>query len=226
MKKKLSAAMMFMAAIALLNGCGQKSDEQKSDVQVQTQEEQVVSDNEAVTLPELSENRPMAYPPCVMIDGIVYQDTGYVSSMLGCGVMDGEITSEVDGTQLPAENDQSNFGTGYAYQRGRENYVIVMMDGEPEIFQNIEMERDGSIPPEVLHFNGEVKEIGDENLLVTYLSTADGFMELSDGDYVMSTDNLRDKVQEGDVVTIWFGGIILETAPAQLTNVYRIEKSE
>ena len=64
MKKKLSAAMMFMAAIALLNGCGQKSDEQKSDVQVQTQEEQVVSDNEAATLPDLSENRPMAYPPC------------------------------------------------------------------------------------------------------------------------------------------------------------------
>ena len=95
--------------------------------------------------------------------------------------MDGEITSEVDGTELPTENDQSNFGTGYAYQRGRENYVIVMMDGEPEIFQNIEMESDGSIPSEVLHFNGEVKEIGDGNLLVTYLSTADGFMELSDG---------------------------------------------
>ena len=157
----------------------------------------------------------MAYPPCVMIDGIVYQDTGYVSSMLGCGVMDGEITSEVDGTELPTENDQSNFGTGYAYQRGRENYVIVMMDGEPEIFQNVEMESDGSIPSEVLHFNGEVKEIGDGNLLVTYLSTA-----------VMSTDNLLDEVQEGDVVTIWFGGIILETAPAQLTNVYRIEKAE
>ena len=42
MKKKLSAVMMFMAAIALLSGCGQKNDEQKSDVQVQTQEEQVV----------------------------------------------------------------------------------------------------------------------------------------------------------------------------------------
>lgn len=62
--------------------------------------------------------------------------------------------------------------------------------------------------------------------MVTYLSTADGFMELSDGDYVMSTDNLLDEVQKGDVVTIWFGGIILETAPAQLTNVYRIEKAE
>ena len=37
---------------------------------------------------------------------------------------------------------------------------------------------------------------------------------------------LIDTVQEGDVVTIWFGGIILETAPAQLTNVYRIEKAE
>ena len=97
---------------------------------------------------------------------------------------------------------------------------------QPEIFQNIEMESDGSIPPEVLHFNGKVKEIGDGNLLVTYISTADGFMELSDGDYVMSTDNLRDEVQKGDVVTIWFGGIILETAPAQLANVYRIEKAE
>lgn len=53
--------------------------------------------------------------------------------------------------------------------------MIVMMDGEPEIFQNIEMERDGSIPPEVLHFNGEVKEIGDGNLLVTYLSTGRRF---------------------------------------------------
>ncbi len=221
MKKKLSAAMMFMAAIAILSGCGQKA-----DVQVQTQEEQVVSDNEAVTLPDLSESRPVAYPPCVMIDGIVYQDTGYVSSMPGCGVMDGEITSEVDGTELPAENDQSNFGTGYAYQRSTENDVIVMMDGEPEIFQNIEKDHDGSMPPEVLHFNAEVKEIGDGNLLVTYLSTAEGFLELSKGDYVVSTDNLLDEVQEGDVVTIWFGGTILETAPAQLSNVYRIKKAE
>lgn len=226
MKKKLSAAMMFMAVIVLLGGCGQKRDEQKADVQVQTQEEQAVSDNEAVTLPDISGSRPVAYPPCVMIDGIVYQDTGYISSMPGCGVMDGEITSEVDGTELPAENDQSNFGTGYAYQRSTENHVIVMMDGEPEIFQNIEMESDGSIPLEVLHFNAEVKEIGDGNLLVTYLSTADGFMELSKGDYVVSTDNLLDEVQEGDVVTIWFGGTILETAPAQLANVYRIEKAE
>ena len=61
---------------------------------------------------------------------------------------------------------------------------------------------------------------------MTYLSTADGFMELSKGDYVVSTDNLLDEVQEGDVVTIWFGGTILETAPAQLANVYRIKKAE
>ena len=39
-------------------------------------------------------------PPCVMVDGILYQDTGFVDSMVRCGNMDGEIDSAVDATEL------------------------------------------------------------------------------------------------------------------------------
>ena len=69
-----------------------------------------------------------------------------------------------------------------------------------------------------------LKEVNDGNLLVTYVSTAEGFLELSEGDYVISKDNLQDEVQVGDTVEIWTNGIILETYPAQIGLAYRIEK--
>ena len=57
--------------------------------------------------------------PMVMVDGVLYLDTGYTNSEIRkCGTFDGEITSEVDGSERPTENDQSNFGTGYGYQYG------------------------------------------------------------------------------------------------------------
>ena len=83
---------------------------------------------------------------------------------------------------------------------------------------------DTSIPAEVLHFTAEVKEVNEGNLLVTYIAVADGFKEMSAGDYVVSTDNLMDEVQTGDTVEIWFSGYIQETDPAQIGLAYRIEK--
>lgn len=74
------------------------------------------------------------------------------------------------------------------------------------------------------NFTAKVKEVNDGNLLVTYVSTAEGFLELSEGDYVISKDNLQDEVQVGDTVEIWTNGIILETYPAQIGLAYRIEK--
>ena len=45
-----------------------------------------------------------------MIDGVLYLGTGYTSDVKGrCGVMDGEIISQVEGWEQPTENDQSNF---------------------------------------------------------------------------------------------------------------------
>ena len=68
--------------------------------------------------------------PMVMVDGKLYLDTGMESSVEArCGVMDGKITSSVDGTKKPTKDGESNFGTGYGYQYGPQ-------EGTIEIFMN------------------------------------------------------------------------------------------
>lgn len=75
-----------------------------------------------------------AMTPMIMVDGILYLDTGFNSNVAKCGVPDGEITSSVDGFQKPSEDNQSNFGTGYEYQYGSEGTIEVNMDGNRRIF--------------------------------------------------------------------------------------------
>lgn len=74
------------------------------------------------------------YPPMVMVNGELYIDTGNISDALRCGVMDGEIKSEVEGTEKPTQNDQSNFGKGYGYQYGQEGTIEVCIDGNWKVF--------------------------------------------------------------------------------------------
>lgn len=72
------------------------------------------------------------YPAMVVVDGVLYKDTGKISTELRCGMMDGEITSTVD--TVPEEDNQSNFGIGYGYQYGM-NGIEVSIDGEWHIFE-------------------------------------------------------------------------------------------
>lgn len=74
--------------------------------------------------------------PMVMVYGKLYYDTGKESTVTGrCGVMDGEITSTVDGTQIPLEDNQSNFGAGYGYQFGAEGRLEVYMNNKWFVFE-------------------------------------------------------------------------------------------
>lgn len=75
--------------------------------------------------------------PMVMADGAMYYDTGRESTVTGrCGVMDGEITSAVERTEVPSENNQSNFGAGYGYQWGTEEGTLeVCIDGKWMVFK-------------------------------------------------------------------------------------------
>ena len=72
----------------------------------------------------------------VMVNGTLYLDTGHESKIEArCGVMDGEITSRVDGSKQPTVDDQSNFGTGYGYQYGAtEETIELFMNGKWWIF--------------------------------------------------------------------------------------------
>lgn len=77
--------------------------------------------------------------PMVMIDGVLYCDTGKESTITArCGMMDGEITSAVEQDQMPTENDQSNFGTGYGYQYGIHNTIEISIDGTWWVFAVME----------------------------------------------------------------------------------------
>lgn len=68
--------------------------------------------------------------PMVMVNGELYLDTGKESTVEDrCGLMDGKITSEVDGSECPTKDNQSNFGTGYGYQYGSH-------EGTIEIYMN------------------------------------------------------------------------------------------
>lgn len=75
--------------------------------------------------------------PMVMVDGRLYYDTGKESVLeRRCGTMDGEITSAVDGTQIPTEDDQSNFGTGFGYQYVTDSTIEIYMDDKWIVFEH------------------------------------------------------------------------------------------
>lgn len=82
--------------------------------------------NEEKTKEHLLDRRPM-----VMINGELYFETNRESDINGRGgVMDGEISSAVDTTKIPTQNNQSNFGVGYEYQYVDENSIDIYMNGK------------------------------------------------------------------------------------------------
>lgn len=64
----------------------------------------------------------------------IYVDTGKISTLPRCGMMDGKITSTVKYDEFPEKNDQSNFGKDYGYQFGGNDTIHVNMDGQWRIF--------------------------------------------------------------------------------------------
>ena len=86
--------------------------------------------------------------PMVMVDGKIYLDTGKESSVEArCGMMDGEITSSVDGTQKPTQDGESNFGTGYGYQYGsQEGTIEIYMNEEWRVFATEEVRQEIQFP--------------------------------------------------------------------------------
>ena len=146
--------LLVLCMVLGMAGCGTNQENKEpvsGNVSVETENKE---NDDVVQNEQIADTG--SYPPCVMVDGVIYKDTGYVASMPGCGTMDGEIVSTVAGTELPSENNQSNFGSGYHYQRSSEGQLIVVIDDERIIFRDIEKD-DTSIPIEVINFNAKVK---------------------------------------------------------------------
>ena len=55
----------------------------------------------------------------VMVDGKLYYGLGKLANQEErCGIVDGTIETTVEAGEIPANNNESNFGTGYKYQTG------------------------------------------------------------------------------------------------------------
>ncbi len=87
-----------------------------------------------ITLVEKGENIEKDHPSMVIVNGKLYKATGKESDIVGrCGVMDGESITSVGEAEIPTEEGQSNFGTGYGYQYVGEGSIDVLMpDGKGE----------------------------------------------------------------------------------------------
>lgn len=122
--------------------------------------------------------------PMVMVDGTLYLDTGHNSTATArCGMLDGEITSSVDSTSKPTENDQSNFGTGYGYQYGAEEGTIeICLNGKWRIFATEEV-RNGMT---VGRTGGEHQGPSSEDLLAVFRGSAEKTANVTD--YVYAED--------------------------------------
>ena len=76
-----------------------------------------------------------ALTPMIMVDGVLYIYTGRLNTdKLMCGTYDDRIESTVNRNEKPDKDNQSNFGTGYGYQCGKNNTMNVFIDGKRYIF--------------------------------------------------------------------------------------------
>lgn len=92
-----------------------------------------INDVFEISLVEKGKHIEVDYPQMVVVDGKLYKATGEESDIdARCGNMDGEITTSVDVTEIPSEDGQSNFGTGYGYQYVNENSIDVYMPDDSE----------------------------------------------------------------------------------------------
>ena len=123
--------------------------------------------------------------PMVMVNGTLYLDTGHESKIEArCGVMDGEITSQVDGSKQPTVDDQSNFGTGYGYQYGAtEGTIELFMNGKWWIFATEEARQKiqfPSIEDEISKFYLTIGSEGVKSIKLSMPNSSGGF-ENADG---------------------------------------------
>ena len=140
---------------------------------------------EVFSIRVVKEAETWALIPMVMVNGTLYLDTGYESDAIErTDHFDGEITSQVDGSERPSVDDQSNFGTGYGYQYGKtEGTIELFMNGKWWIFATEEARQAIQFPAAEDEPSKFYLTIGSEGVkcIALSMSNASGGCENADG---------------------------------------------
>ena len=174
----------------------------------------------------------------VRVDGVLYMDTGYVLSTLKCGVEDGKILTSND--EVPEKNDESNFGTGYSYQKDSPIYLYVKIDGKWQVFMPVAISS-MNFPEGVAHFEAEIIDGDKEEILVKITDLPKEFayifgnkkveeikpLRLVLKDLVINNGirHLRNVDLPGKRIEVWFDGEIKGDGvsnPIEVKEVYEV----
>lgn len=175
-----------------------------------------------------------AYPKAVKVSGTIYEDTGFENAMVTCGTMDGEIKTTVSEKEMPVNDDESNFGTGYGYQVWEEGYINVQIDNKQILFKDIELKDDDSIPKYVAHFTAKVTQADEDAIMVeaTHVDEEFYFKKVLTKPISLPIDALDNSADTKDIagktVEVYFGGEIKNnepesSIPIHLETIYRID---
>ena len=165
----------------------------------------------------------------VMVDDRTYVDMGYVLSALKCGTADGEIRTSND--EAPEKNDESNFGTGYRYQKADIKYLYVKIDNKWQ----------------VAHFEAEIIERDKERILVKITDLPKEFsyifgnkkteeinpvqIKLKEAGILSGIKPVKNSELQGKKIKVWFNGEIIGdkpemSNPIELREVYEVSTLE
>lgn len=180
----------------------------------------------------------------VMVDGRTYMDTGYVLSALKCGTVDGKIITSND--ESPEQNDESNFGTGYKYQKADIKYLYVNIDNKWQVFQDIAISS-LAIPEGVAHFDAEIIDGDNERILVKIIDLPKEFsyifgnkkteeinpvqIKLKEAGILSGIKPVKNSELQGKKIKVWFNGEIIGdkpemSNPIELREVYEVSTLE
>lgn len=122
---------------------GEGTDERNSADQIVVGTDHISEETAAAFKDIETEETEAAFVRMVMLNDKIYTDTGEISHIGRCGVMDFSFDSSVEQGE-PQENYQTNFGSGYNGQYGmRDNRIDIYVDDEWHVFANNENNFDG-----------------------------------------------------------------------------------
>lgn len=193
----ISVIVCIVVAICFMTSPKKEMTAGETDMEV-AENDAVNEEGEDSLKPENNTNSNRYVPPTtslyLMVDDALYYCAGASTETVAkCGVMDGEIETSVDKNEMPKQNNESNFGTGYGWQRERYNEVEVYMPYQGKE-QWVRFVKEGTSPGETLFDETTVLVDTDEIFSVIMVNGSTG--EKIETSRLMSDNTMNDLLED------------------------------